>query len=73
MAGPNLYANYSNEAADAQTVIASDISGKTDWFDAITRTGLQQNHSISVSGGGELATSLFSINYMKEEGILKKN
>jgi TonB-linked SusC/RagA family outer membrane protein len=73
MAGPNLFANYSNEAADAQTVIASDISGKTDWFDAITRTGLQQNHSISVSGGGELATSLFSINYMKEEGILKGN
>jgi len=73
MAGPNLFANYSNEAAGTQAVIAGDITGATDWFDAITRTGLQQNHSISVSGGGELANSLFSINYMKEEGILKGN
>ena len=75
MAGPNLFANYSNEAAGTFAIIASDISSKptTDWFDAITRTGIQQNHSISVSGGGDLATSLLSVNYMKEEGILKGN
>ncbi len=75
MAGPNMFATYSNEAAGTFAIIASDISKKptTDWFDAITRTGIQQNHSISVSGGGDLATSLLSVNYMKEQGILSGN
>jgi TonB-dependent SusC/RagA subfamily outer membrane receptor len=75
MAGPNMYATYSNEAAGTFAIIASDITKKptTDWFDAITRTGIQQNHSISVSGGGDLATSLLSVNYMKEQGILSGN
>lgn len=73
MAGPNSFATYSNEAAGAFAIKPEQITGKTDWMDAITRTGLQQNHSISLSGGGEKSASFLSINYMKEAGILLGN
>lgn len=73
MSGPNSFATYSNEAAGAFAIKPEQITGKTDWMDAITRTGIQQNHSISVSGGGAKNASFLSINYMKEAGILLGN
>ncbi len=73
MAGPNLFTAYSNEAAGTFAIKDEQITGKTDWMDAITRTGLQQNHSISINGGGEKNASFLSVNYMKESGILIGN
>jgi len=73
MAGPNLFSAYSNEAAGSFAVKPEHITGKTNWMDAVTRTGLQQNHSISINGGGLKNSSFLSINYMKESGILKGN
>lgn len=73
MAGPKSFPTYSNEAAGAFAIKPEQITGNTDWMDAITRTGLQQNHSISLSGGGEKSASFLSINYMKEAGILLGN
>lgn len=73
MSGPNSFATYSNEAAGAFAIKPEQITGKTDWMDAITRTGLQQNHSISLSGGGNKSASFLSVNYMKESGILLGN
>ncbi|MBR5351120.1 MAG: SusC/RagA family TonB-linked outer membrane protein, partial [Prevotella sp.] len=43
----------------------------TDWLDAISRTGFKQNYDISLSGGTEKFTALFSAGYKKNEGILK--
>ena len=73
MAGPNLFTAYSNEAAGTFAIKNEQITGKTDWMDAITRTGLQQNHSISINGGGKKNASFLSVNYMKESGILLGN
>ncbi len=73
MAGPNSFATYSNDAAGSQAIKPEQITGKTDWMDAITRTGLQQNHSITLSGGGEKSASFLGINYMRENGILLGN
>ncbi|MGC9343461.1 MAG: SusC/RagA family TonB-linked outer membrane protein, partial [Bacteroidales bacterium] len=42
----------------------------TDWQDEITQTGLAQNHSIRVSGGGENSNFSISGNYYNETGIL---
>ena len=73
MAGPNLFAIYSNEAAGTFAIKEEDITGRTDWMDAITRTGSQMNHAFTFSGGNEFSTSLLSINYYKEDGILLGN
>lgn len=43
-------------------------SSNTNWFDAGTRTGYQQNHQITVSSSGERSTSLFSANYYENNG-----
>lgn len=42
----------------------------TDWFDAITRTGMVQNHLISVNGGNEKSTYAMSLNYLKHKGLM---
>ena len=73
MAGPNLFAVYSNEAAGTQAIKPTDITGSADWMDEITRLGTIQSHSISMNGGGDKNTYFFSIGYFKEEGILKGN
>jgi len=73
MATPNTFAVYSNEAADAQAIKPSDITGNTDWMDAITRWGTIQSHNLSMNGGSEKNTYYFSMGYFKEEGILKGN
>lgn len=72
MADARAYAIYSNEALNDER-FSLDQPISTDWFDAITRTGLFHNHNISVSGGSEGVTGFFSAGYFNEEGILKGN
>lgn len=43
-------------------------SSNTNWFDAGTRTGIQQNHQLTITGGKERLSSLFSLNYYNNEG-----
>ncbi len=43
-------------------------SSNTNWFKAGTRTGIAQNHQLTVTGGNERSTSLFSLNYYKNNG-----
>lgn len=78
MADSQLFAQYNNEAVryDNPTVAlpfdpATAANTNTDWFKAITRTGFQQNHALSVSGGTDKTTYLFSAGYFTEKGILK--
>ena len=40
----------------------------TDWFDAVYRSGQEQNHSIYLSGGSDKSTFYLSGNYSKIEG-----
>ena len=40
----------------------------TDWFDALFQTGVQQQHTVSFSGGGEKSTIYASIGYLHDNG-----
>ncbi len=45
----------------------------TDWFDELTRTGVSQNHSLSLSGGGPKNNYRASVNYLNRNGIIRDN
>ncbi|NLP58948.1 TonB-dependent receptor [Lutibacter sp. B1] len=72
MANSESYVSYSN-LAFGYNRFSTDQQYNTDWFDEITRTGSVMNHNITVSGGSEKISALFSANYFEEEGILKGN
>lgn len=44
---------------------------ETDWIDAVSQTGLTQNHNVSVSGGGENVKYFMSGDIMDQKGVLK--
>ncbi|MFD1187309.1 SusC/RagA family TonB-linked outer membrane protein [Pontibacter rugosus] len=48
-----------------------DQGANTDWQDEVTRTGISHNHNLSF--GGSSANTLYSasVNYLKNEGIMK--
>ncbi|MES2430161.1 MAG: TonB-dependent receptor [Bacteroidota bacterium] len=71
MSKPNLFANYANEAANAPAVLSTDITGATDWYDAITRPAFFTNNSLSLSGGKNTYKFFVSLGYLKDEGILE--
>lgn len=43
----------------------------TDWIDAVSQTGIIQNHNVSVSGGAENVKYYLSADYMDQKGIIK--
>jgi TonB-linked SusC/RagA family outer membrane protein len=45
----------------------------TNWYDFIYRTGLSQNHNVSVSGANEKTNYFFSAAYTKQEGFIRSN
>jgi TonB-linked SusC/RagA family outer membrane protein len=45
----------------------------TDWQNEIFRTGFQQNHVVSVSGGGDKVNYYFSGGYTNQNGVVKTN
>ncbi len=80
MAGPHQYANYINEGniyyGTGDTVISNAMlaaGANTDWFDAIIKRSLIQNHNISVSGGSENADYFLSAGYITDGGIIQTN
>lgn len=46
-----------------------DLGGNLDWFDAVTRTGFTQQHTLTVSGGNEKSNYRVSADYRKANGI----
>ena len=42
-------------------------------FDELTRTGVSQNHSVSLSGGGPSSNYRASFNYLNRTGIMRDN
>jgi len=46
-------------------------SADTDWFNAITRTGVIQQYNLAVSQGGEHGQCFFSLGYYRNDGIVK--
>ena len=41
-----------------------------DWQDYVMRTGVQQEHNLSISGGTDKTTYYSSFNYLDQEGAL---
>jgi len=59
--------------------LGNDISvydkytGDTDWFDELTRTGVSENHSLSLSGGTSKSNYRASYTYLDRKGIARDN
>lgn len=62
------------QAADPENVFlfAPNREG-TDWYDAITRTGLLMRHGLGFSGGSETSRYYMGINLQDQAGILINN
>lgn len=55
---------------------AEEIAGAgkgTDWLKEVTRTGMVNEHNVSVTAGGEWAKNLFSLSYYEHKGVVKGN
>ncbi|MBC7827634.1 MAG: TonB-dependent receptor [Chitinophagaceae bacterium] len=63
--------NYTKE--NGMDVTGLDLGGNTDWFDEIMRTGISNNHNLSVSGGTDKSNYRASLNYLKREGVMRDN
>ncbi|WP_303011397.1 TonB-dependent receptor [uncultured Bacteroides sp.] len=59
-----LYDGYINQK---KTMKFSD----TDWLDEISRTGFSQNYDLSLSHANDKHSTMFSLGYKKNNGILK--
>lgn len=46
-----------------------NLGGNVDWFDAVTRTGFTQQHTLTISGGNENSNYRVSADYRKANGI----
>jgi TonB-linked SusC/RagA family outer membrane protein len=46
-------------------------SSDTDWFDEVTRTGLQQSYNLSLSNGTDKSNTFFSLGYLDNKGTVK--
>lgn len=44
---------------------------ETDWIDAVSQTGIIQDHNISVGGGAENVSYYISADYMSQKGVVK--
>ena len=63
--GSNVFAQYE---------LDTYRSGKSyNWLDQVTRSGVQTNHNLSFSGGGEKGTYFVSLNYVDNQGLLKNS
>jgi TonB-linked SusC/RagA family outer membrane protein len=51
----------------------NDDGWDTDWLKAVTRTGVTNNHSLSISGGTKSMTYTGNITYKKELGTIKQS
>ena len=61
----NEFVKYEYEADNQKNGL------ETDWIDAVSQTGIIQNHGINVSGGAEKVKYYVSTDYMDQKGIIK--
>ena len=76
---PNLltadeWRDYAKNNGYAETMGQYDQYGaNTDWFDVISRTGISQNHALSLSGGTSKSNYRASVTYLKNDGVIRDN
>lgn len=70
---------YRDAGVEASVLQAYDASGiydpskvrDYDWVDAVTRTGIQQEHQVSILSGTEKSQTSFSLGYYNNKGVQK--
>ncbi|KAA5549123.1 SusC/RagA family TonB-linked outer membrane protein [Adhaeribacter rhizoryzae] len=65
-----FYTGGSSELSSFYRIVKSNKQG-TDWFHEIFKPAPITSHNVAVSGGGELGSYYFSLNYFDQEGSLK--
>ncbi|MDR0894648.1 MAG: TonB-dependent receptor [Prevotellaceae bacterium] len=63
----------SGEKKFTEQQIADFVGDGTDWMKEVTRTGMVNEHNLSVTAGGESTRALFSVSYYNHQGIAKNN
>lgn len=71
MANGSEFANYNN-AGKASNYLNPNQPYDTDWFKEITRTGIYNQHNLSISGSSEVAKYFLSLSNYDEQSILKE-
>ena len=77
--GQGIYADYITTKPDPEAYVprytdAQIAAAKTtDWLDEVTRTGTQQSHNVSLTGGSEKMQYAASLNYFTQKGVVKNN
>jgi len=67
-------AEYRKWASDNSVDISVfDKGANTSWFDEIMRTGITQNHDLSISGAGTNNSYRVSVSYLDQEGVVMDN
>ena len=62
--------NYFNNKGNYTDEEIQQLGSGYNWQDAVLRTGLIQNHELSISGGDDKTRYLISGNYVDQEGII---
>ncbi|MCL7963015.1 MAG: SusC/RagA family TonB-linked outer membrane protein [marine benthic group bacterium] len=58
-----------NQAPEKLDIIGN---ANNNWYDRVTRTGYGQDHSLSVTGGGEKMDFRVSVGYLNQEGTVER-
>lgn len=65
-----LQKDYFNNKGNYTDDQIAKLGNGYDWQDAVLRTGLSQNHELSISGGDDKTRYFISGNYVNEDGIV---
>lgn len=57
-----------NTTASRRNFLYRYVKANTDWFDILFKNSLQQEHSISVSGGSAFSRSYLSLSFLNDDG-----
>lgn len=67
------YRAYTQSTTPVMDITPFDKGADTDWFGEIMRTGISQNHDLSLSGAGTNNSYRVSISYLNQEGVVMDN
>ena len=67
-AGETIFNDYVKNAYEAENQ-ANGI--ENDWIDAVSQTGIIQDHNVSIGGGADNVKYYVSADYMSQKGVLK--
>ncbi|MFC2138215.1 TonB-dependent receptor [Bacteroidota bacterium] len=67
------FVKYRVDLLDIDEDYFTHFGSETNWQDEIFKKGTSMNHNIALSGGNKKNTYYASFNYLKQDGIIRKN